>query len=73
MWNWKSFLVRWLREGLQGMFGAMALLFTASLINPSTWVAMLDFINQLAIAGAFGFITGLISAGSKYLRLENLE
>jgi hypothetical protein len=72
-WNWKSFLYRWLREGLQGAFGAMALMFTAGLINPSNWFGVLDILNKIAIAGAFGFISGLVSAGSKYLRLENLE
>jgi hypothetical protein len=70
-WSWKSFLTRWLREGLQGAFGAMFLIFTAGQINPSNWAGMLGLLNQIAIAGAFGFISGLVSAGSKYLRLEN--
>ena len=72
-WNWKSFLVRLFREGLQNAFAVMALIFTAGILNPSSWAGMLGLLNQLAIAGAFGFVTGLISAGSKYLRLENLE
>jgi hypothetical protein len=72
MWNWKSFLVRWLREGLQGAAAAMALLITASLINPVSWVGVLDVLNKIAIAGAFGFISGLASSLSKLLRLENL-
>lgn len=71
-WNYKSFLFRWLREGLQGMAAAMLILFTASQVNPTTWIAMLDFMNQLAIAGAFGFISGLASSLSKLLRLEDL-
>lgn len=72
MWNWKSFLMRWLREGLQGAAAAMALLITASLINPVSWVGVLDVLNKIAIAGAFGFISGLASSLSKLLRLENL-
>ena len=72
-WNWKSFLVRWLREGLQGAAAAMVLILTAGELNPASWAGMLDFINKLAIAGTFGFITGLASSLSKYLRTENLE
>jgi hypothetical protein len=71
-WSWKSFLTRWLREGLQGAAAAMALLITASLINPVSWVGVLDVLNKIAIAGAFGFISGLASSLSKLLRLENL-
>lgn len=71
MWNWKSFLMRWFREGLQGAAAAMALLITASLINPVSWVGVLDVLNKIAIAGAFGFISGLASSLSKLLRIEN--
>ena len=70
-WNWKSFLTRWFREGLQGAAAAMVILFTASQTNPASWAGMLDFISQLAIAGAFGFISGLVSSLSKLLRIED--
>lgn len=70
-WDWKSFLLRWFREGLQGAAAAMFLIFTAGQVNPSNWAGMLGLLNQLAIAGAFGFISGLVSSFSKYLRIEN--
>lgn len=59
----KSIIIRLLKGAIAGAIGAMVVI---SFKVPSTWNDIHSVVSALAIAGAYGAITGLLLAAQKW-------
>jgi hypothetical protein len=60
----KSVLLRFVRAGLAGAVSTMIVVVPLA----QNWTSLQGWLSALALAGVIGFITGVLTAGDKYLR-----
>lgn len=71
MWDYKNFLIRWLREGLQyAGTAAVGLIAIFKITTETTFTDLLLWLKLVAIALIFGFVGGLVSSLSKSIRIK---